>query len=321
MLYLLYGPDTYRRDERLAKMREAYRAKNPEALGETVLDGTPPLEHIEEVCTRGRGIFEAKRFIVIHDAFVTHGKALVELIDQLQLHQQLDLNLVVVEGDVEKNPAFPALRVLCRADAFAWLAPQRLRAWIVSYVKARGSENGPRQITPRAVDLLVSLGPDLRRLSNELEKLLLFAAGKETLTEDDVKALSFISVEETIFPLSDGVCEKQPLKALVALLRLTADGSEPDGLISYTIGEARNLVRARAALSAQKTTLDIAQEFGTKPFVWKKRLAQARKWQDNEVVALLERIAALDLSWKTGAEKRLALDHFILLSAKGRDAG
>ena len=119
------------------------------------------------------------------------------------------------------------------------------------------------------------------------------------------------SLEETIFSLSDGVCEREPEKALVALARLTTEEENVDGLLGYVIRETRNLVRARYALS-EGGGADGAITFQVKPFVWRKRTSQARRWDEHEMPALLARAADLDLAWKTGAHKRLALERFIL---------
>jgi DNA polymerase-3 subunit delta len=316
MLYLLFGSDTYRRNERLSAIRDAYRARNPQALGTTTLEGSIPLEEMKAAMLAGGGLFEGKRLIIIRDAFAFHGKPFVSLLRELAIPKRDEVNVVLIEGDIAAREGFAELVALCRADRFDPLPPEKLRSWITSYVKRHGPEGGPKEIARDAAALLATLGSDLWRLRGELEKLIAYEMGKAMITEDAVRLLVRFPINETVFPLSDSVAERKPFEGLVALARLTAEGSGLDGLVEYTIRETRHLCKARAVLSAG-ASLDRAERFGIHSFVWQKRLAQARKLSDGEAEALLLRARDLDRARKTGAEKRLALERFIL--ARGRE--
>lgn len=322
MLYLLYGADTYRRKERLREFRAAYRARNPEALGETVISGAEPLVVLRDAFASGGGLFERKRLLVVRGAFSAHGDALLRCLDEMRLSDRNDLNIVFVE-DEASGEAWEAFRTRCRAEEFRRLPAAKVRKWLSAYAGSRGPKEGPRVIADDAIETLLRLCwsrddrgkpmfvPDLWRLASELEKILAYAAGRSRVTVADVRAVVRFRVEQDIFPVSDGVCGKEPLSALVAASRLTAEGEEADGLIGYAIRETRNLVRAKAALDAGKTAGG-DKAFGVNPYVWKKRAAQAHSWSTEEAQSLLGRALALEIAWKTGGDKRLALDRFIL---------
>ena len=248
----------------------------------------------------------------MRDAFARYGEALTRQIEEHAIAARDDLNAVFVEGDIEKLPGFQVFRALCRADKFSVLTPEKLRKWIIVRVRDRGPDEGPKNITPSAVSLLMKISEDgdLWRIVSEIEKLISYSVGRQEITEADVLALVRFPVEETIFPVSDGVCERNPEKALRAVARLAFEDEGCEGIITYTINEARNLVRARAVLDEGGT--DMPKEFHINPFVWRKRMAQARRWGSGETAALLTRARDLDVAWKTGAEKRLALERFIL---------
>ena len=311
MFYLLYGSDTYRREERLAALRAAYRKKNPRALGETVLDGSVELAAVRAALASGGGLFEQKRFIVVRDAFAAHGTDLLAFCKEAKSMGRSDLNIVFVEGDIETKGGLRELSAYCRSDVFRDLSHAQLQRWIGSYVAQHGPENGPKRVAPQATAMLSALGPDLWRVSNELEKLIAYTAGRAVILEEDVRRLVNFVEGGAVYEVADSVGARDPIAALVSVARLTANGRGAEGIASYVVSETRNLVYAHAANDAPLAQRDAAAA-GAKPFVWRKRLAQARRFSGEEVRTLLALALKLDVAWKSGADARLALERFIL---------
>lgn len=316
MLFLLYGKDTYRRDERLREIREAYREKHPNALGETVIDGDKPeaLAEFEGALAQAGGLFEQKSLVIARRLLTNTGEEAATVCTEQNVAQRDDVNVVLVE-DEDKHKLRGATM-----EEFKLLSEQELSKWIARYVREKGPKSGPTRIAKRAAALLEALGPNLIRIVCELEKALAYAAGEEVLREEHVAALLNTPDEETVFPVSDGICSRRPLLALAAITRLTAEGQDMNGLINYAIQESRQLIRAHAALSEEFTD-DPLRLFNVKPFVWRKRTSQARAWSKEEILKLSKRIADLEVAWKTGANKRLALEAFILAAAPETAAG
>lgn len=315
MLYLLYGTDSYRREERVREMRQAYRGKNPLALGETILESPDDFSSVEDAFAQGGGLFEEKRFLILRDVFSRYAEKLLALFQRTDTKERKDMVVVLVEGDIASHEHFSELRTLCRADAFMPLSAARLRRWIEAYIEKEASSQSPKRVSAKALALLATLGSDLWRLSHELEKLLAFSAGRETLEEVDVREMVVLPQEAAIFPIGDGMAERKPFEALVATERFVAKGEAIEGLIGYVLREVQNLVRAHAALENGKTTGG-EKLFGIHPFVWKKRVSQAKRWNEEKIGSLLEGAVQLDIGWKSGRDKRLALDSFLLASAE-----
>jgi len=315
MLFLLHGVDTFRRDERVTEIRTAYRAKHPNALGEQIIDAdeADALRNLTEALTQGGGLFEAMSLVVARGFVKSDPKALVELLESSNVTSREDIVVVLVENRLLK--AALDIKQIAQQEEFTNISEAERISWIAKYVKDRGLEQGPKKIKKTAAEILANLGSDLGQIAQELERLIAYAAGEEAISGAHVEALLRVREEETIFPLSDGVGDRAPAAALAALARLTADGDDASGLLSYTIRESRQLIRAHAALSAELPGDPLAL-FGAKPFVWRKRTAQAKGWDAEDIEALAVRIRDMDQARKTGTDSKTALEYLLLKAQK-----
>ena len=67
----------------------------------------------------------------------------------------------------------------------------------------------------KALILLVdSIGNDLSRLQNEVEKLVVNLAGRKGITDDDIEKYIGISKEFNAFELQDALAKKDMVKAI-----------------------------------------------------------------------------------------------------------
>lgn len=315
MLYLLYGVDTFRRDERVAEIRTAYRAKHPDALGERIIDvdEADALRNLTEALTQGGGLFEAMSLVVARGFVKSDPDTLVQLLEGSNVTGREDIVVVLVEDKLLK--AALDIKKIAQQEEFTTISQAERISWIAKYVKKRGPRQGPKKIKKTAAETLADFGSDLGQIAQELERLMAYAAGEEAISGEHVEALLHTREEETIFPLSDGVGERAPIPALAALARLTAEGDDAIGLLSYTIRESRQLIRAHAALSAELPG-DPLELFGAKPFVWRKRTAQARGWSAEDIEALAVRIRDMDRARKTGTDPKTALEYLLLKAQK-----
>lgn len=316
MLYLLYGSDVFRRDARIAEIRTAYRKKHPEALGEQVIDAedtAEPLKRLAEALTQGGGLFDSKSLVIARGLIKRDAKGLQEILGTRSISEDRDTVLLLVEEKLKKA------EIKDFADAtdevFDTLPQSERVNWIGRYVKEHAPQNGPGKIQKSAATTLAGLGDDLGRIAQELERLMAYAAGEETIREEHIAALLPLSREETIFPISDGVAGREPAGALAALAALSGTGDDARGLLSYALKEARQMIRAHAALSSEIPG-DPQELFGAKPFVWKKRTTQARKWTDEEIRDFIAIARDIDASSKRGNTAKEALEELILRAAQ-----
>ena len=147
-----------------------------------------------------------------------------------------------------------------------------LPVWIQQRARVRNiSING------EAVAVLADfVGPNLRQLDNELEKLSLYAY-KRTITAQDVRAMVSDASEEMIWNLTDGLCQRNPRGAMHALRELRRNDQNPIGLITSIAKQYRLLIQVKTAMQQPGAGEDaIARQLGEKPYPDQKSHATGR---------------------------------------------
>jgi DNA polymerase-3 subunit delta len=153
-----------------------------------------------------------------------------------------------------------------------------------------------------AVRELASLGgSDLRRLDSELRKLADYAAGR-AVTRADVREL-VVGREMAVWTLLDGLAERRTDKALRALRALYAQGEPPEALIGRDIApHYRRLLVAREldlASPEERARVDVGA-LGLNPATLGKWMEQAAGFERQELERALELLLELDRQIKTG---------------------
>jgi len=315
MIYLLTGLDTYSREDRVQEIRETYRKKYPDAFGEVLLslDDTDVVERLATALTQGGGLFSAKSLVIAREVLGKNTEQLESLFASTDVATSEDSILVLVEDRLPKGAALTKKHAT--EETFNPLKGESRVKWIARYVQKHGPEEGPKKIGQEAASLIESGGGDLWNLSQELEKLLSYAAGEEQVRVEHINALLSFRDEETIFPISDGIGERSPTTALAAIARLASEREDVAGLIGYAIKEARQIIRAHSAIGAElpESPEDL---FGAKQFVWRKRSSQARNWDEETIKVLVSALLETDAARRSSLDERLALERLILRAQK-----
>lgn len=173
--------------------------------------------------------------------------------------------------------------------------------------QARGMEG---EITNEAAYLLAEvLNNDPRLIALELEKLIIYVAGKRMVDVDDVENLvAFTQKPGDFFKLIDLVGAKNTRQALDMLERLYVD-QNPTFLFFGLVGHFRLLLQTREIIEqggSEQTTTDTLK---IHPYRAKKLFAQAMNLRMRFLEQVYHRLLALDLGVKTGKIKdTLALE-------------
>lgn len=102
------------------------------------------------------------------------------------------------------------------APRHGWAGPRdsALERWIQNHATGKGV-----RLQGAVIGMLTErIGPDLRRIDNELDKLALYA-GDRPITEADVRLMVADMGEEAIWGLTDGLSERNSAKAFRTLSR------------------------------------------------------------------------------------------------------
>jgi DNA polymerase III subunit delta len=163
--------------------------------------------------------------------------------------------LLMAADEVDKR-----MRLYKRLDglgAVVYLGLERDRAGRVShdnlleFIDQRVREAG-KTADAQVREMIAHRSPaDLRSLSQELEKLFLYAGERSTLRAQDVESISTDHGEAWVFDLTRAIADRNPHAALAHLARLLASGEPPLKLLGALAGEARRLLAARQLLDGE----------------------------------------------------------------------
>ena len=214
--------------------------------------------------------------------------------------------LVFADGPLTAaNPLLRALRPVCQVEELTAPNGEALARWIKETVEVKGAA-----ISPAAIRSLMDLvGRDLWTLDQELEKLSLYATGRE-ITQTDVQAMVAQVREASIFAAVDAMIDGRPAVALRLLRQLREDGCEAPYIIGMVERQLRLLALARDSLDKGVPVPEIGSRLGvSSDFVIRKTLDQARRHHWGDIVSRYDRLLETDLAIKQGQlEPELALE-------------
>lgn len=152
----------------------------------------------------------------------------------------------------------------------------------------------------RALRHLVALvGNDVRRLTNEIEKIITASMPEKIITFELVESLVPNSRELTNFALTDQLIAKNKSKALEILKKILDDGAEPLmllGLISYNF---RRLFMAKELMKQGVERTDVVRIMKLHPRFHEDFLSTARRSDEKNLQRIIQKLALTDLAIKS----------------------
>lgn len=146
----------------------------------------------------------------------------------------------------EKKAVTSAVDAHGAVTRFYALLDREIVVWIEEWARTRGMS-----IRRDAAQFLwQTLGNDLQKIGNELEKVLISLKEKKAITLDDVKTVAGDFREYSSFDLAAALGQKNREKAFLILSRLIQEGEAPVGLLGSIAWNFRRLMQAKAMESA-----------------------------------------------------------------------
>ena len=184
---------------------------------------------------------------------------------------------------------------------------------------ATAQEAGLRLEGDAARELVDALGADMMLVSSEIEKLLLFAAGRGRITLGDVETMVLAAKQRSLYELTDAISAHDRVRALVLLQGLlnSSDAGE-DSAIGHLYMLARTFRQMLVIL--EKNVRDsraiwqaLWQGFRMPPFAADDLIRQARRYKSRrELTRALRLVARADLELRSSPpDKRLVLERLV----------
>ncbi|MCX8126249.1 MAG: DNA polymerase III subunit delta [Dehalococcoidia bacterium] len=311
-IIILYGPDAFTRHEKLQEIRQQLGPSDLMNGNITELDGRQlKLAELRDVCS-ALPFFGGKRLVIVHDLlkrFETSRtgpgqpfkkqKVPVELEEWNGLasyagEMPATTMLVLVDDEIKSdNPLLRALAPVADVRTFPLPKAERVRSWVASRVKSAGGS-----ISADAVALIESLvGSDLWAISNEVDKLLSYCAGR-TITADDVRLMVSHSREENVFALADAILEGRSAQAQQSFARLVKEGTEPLMVLAMVARQLRLTVRAKA-VGHSVPLPELAEKLNLTEWQARKTADMARRFTLDRLKQVYRKLLEADLAIKT----------------------
>jgi DNA polymerase-3 subunit delta len=210
-----------------------------------------------------------------------------------------DVTLVLVAR--ESPPKVRAPKGLAEAvkkaggEVLAYDAPKArdLAAWLLSEAKRRELELD----RDAAALLLERMGASTVRLTNELDRLALWAESGGHVTRADLEAMVADTSEEVAWALSDALIDRDPTSSLRAAERLADQGESVTGLIYQAAKRLREAHLALGAIESGRPSKEVEKALPMHPYAAKMLIRRLRGASLEDLQAGTCAIA--DLEWWT----------------------
>lgn len=312
MLYVFHGPDDFSRSEKIAELKAALGDPATADLNTTVLSGQGL--SLSEIRSYADVLpFLAPRRLIIVNGYLTYLSGKKEELERLlaylaRLSSTTDLVFVESEALDRRHPVLK-LAGETGVVQFAGLDRSNLQPWIVKRAQELGAT-----IEPRAAELLGRLvGPQLRTLNSELDKLSLYVNGQRSIQVADVELLVPYTEEAEKFGISNAIGQRNARKAYDQLRKELDEGKNPMAILGGVAAQIRALIEVKDMAERGLSPAEIAREKGWRSdYAAKMRLKEASQFSITRLEQILNMLLEFDLAIKTGRiDSVLALDMLI----------
>jgi len=326
VLYILYGPDDYSRNKALEEIRKGYDDEATGGVNVITLDGEATSINDFKIACETIPFLSDKRLVIVKgllNRFETKikqipGKKAARGSEQTKDYQSFaeciknipaSTTLVMVDGEIgEKTPFLKEIAHGAEVKKFVLLGFKELPSWIHKRVTEAGGN-----ISATAIDLLAKLvGNDLWTMANEIDKLVLYTAGR-TIEERDVKSIVTSARETGVFTLVDAIMEGRTSAAGELMQQLLQQGAAPTYLISMLSRQIRLAILMKELTAQHKTGAEIQSALGLADYPMQKTTQQANKYTLEQLKNFYEKLLETDMAIKTGKyEDDLAMSILIV---------
>jgi DNA polymerase III subunit delta len=197
---------------------------------------------------------------------------------------------------LQNNTLFNALEQKAEVRAFPQMKGIGLSQWIQTRVNQRGGS-----ISRQGVTLLMDcIGGDLFTLSNEINKLVAFTAGRQ-IEDKDIRMVVSASQETDIFGLIDAILDRKAGPAERILQNLLQNGTAPLQILALLARQLQNLVQVKELRGLKRPSAEIQTRTGIfSSFVLEKVTARAERYSMDRLKEMYRSLLATDLALKTG---------------------
>ncbi len=279
-VYLFEGVEENIKAATLQSLRKAILPEGMEELNESVMDA-PATDAIIAACETLPFLAE-KRLVIVkeHPALAGRADADERLISYIPNVPDSAILVFLCRGKADaRKKLYGAIKKANGIVSFAPLTDAELNSWIVKTFAGLG-----KSVSPQTASVLsFTVGSDTALLRREIEKLAALAGDRDTVTEEDVRAVATRSVECTVFEMVDAVVAGQQGKAFGLLRDMLTTGSDRLGILAMLLRQFRLMQHIKIMQFEKLSPGDIKQRLGVAPFAAERCMRQASGYTGGQV--------------------------------------
>ena len=308
-VYLFYGDDSLLLEQALEKLTK-FVNPTEDAWNNNFFDADE--SGLDEVLISAQLLsFSAqKKLVIVRNApwFSTRGKAAAEsnkeyddenkpLLAYLQdPNPQTVLVFVLSSAPAKNSSLYKAVLSAGRVVECSALNAGAREIWLKNYLRSSG-----KQVDPAVVAYICAMCADnLSSLQMEADKLLLYCHDKPMISMEDAENIISRSSLAGVFEMTDAVAARKSGQAVQVMRRLLQQGESPYMLLSMLATQYRNVLAVKNMTDRGFSQQQIASKMHINPYVVKKSLPVARKYDYPSLVKALEMLLAADYDSKSG---------------------
>lgn len=318
MIIFLYGKDSFRSREQLAKMKQKFtEERDPERLNVVQLDCLRASEETIMNVLWAPPFLAEKRMVILESLIESPHEELRAMIKEKIEAQTLPNFLILVCLEVtdtfkkkEQKELFARLQKEKYAQAFDVLTDARLSGWIAATVSERKGKIHKSAV----LSLMNTLEGDMWQLHHGIDQLLAYANGRE-ITAQDVALFVEQPVGDNIFTLIDAIVAKKPADVFAMIEAQYSGGKDPLYIFAMLVRQFRIFLEIKDMEERTTGAIQpsvVATELKLHPFVVKKSLAVLRHYSLPQLRTIYAELLAIDEKIKTGlGDASVLIDAFV----------
>ena len=292
-VYLLYGEEAFLKQSYKKKLRAAISGDDTMNYNYFEGKGLDVNELISLADTMP--FFSERRLILIEDSgfFKTSSEALAEYLPMMP-----DTTCIVfVEEAVDKrNKLYKKVKDLGHIAEMKRQDSAQLARWAATIL----AQNG-RKITPSTMNLFLErVGDDMENIRMELEKLISYTMGSEVVTAEDVKVITTVQITNKIFDMVAAITAGKTKRAMDLYEDLLTLREPPMRILFLIARQFNQMYQIKDLREQGYDSGAIAKKAGLAPFIAKKSLAQASKFEKETLRQAVEDCVETEAAVKSG---------------------
>lgn len=319
-LFMLMGSEAFYRSRLLATIPEyVFAGIEPADREVTTFDKDTNLNELEGIIN-SYPFFCGKSLVILRDEKLWGGKQdsdakkqqmkkLLAILSDIPEYCTVILSATELKKSTKLYKDLAAKAVVCECES---LKPKDLVPWLREQAQEFGAAFDGEAIAVIMEYLATVEAVPLQLLSQEIEKLAIYAGERKQWTKEDVENTFSALPEVSSYALNNAITAGNLLQVLELLADKRKKGENIMPVCGFVMSNIRNMLRIKEMLNAGYGETRIAAETGIHPYVIKKNLQACRRFSLKALQTALQDLAEMNIAIRLGGRQYERLEEILI---------